>query len=95
MVRYLISSCNWIFSGFILIPKSALARFELHLVSSQFAKGLLQVDYMPIYFGALNWHIINIDLHILANLELEYFIVEVLVGGSHILQTERYYFIII
>lgn len=43
--------------------------------------------------GALDEPVIDVDIYVMTDLVLEDLIDQLLIGGSYIFQTERYYFI--
>ena len=76
-------------------PKGAHRRIQLHAVLSEHGEGLSEVVDMVSHARAFDHHVINVGLHVLADLVGEDLIDHPLVDGSGILQPEGHYFVIV
>ena len=68
--------------------EDTLIGVQLHVVFLQDAKDLLLMLCMVGRLQTIDEHVIDIDLHHLANLVGEHLVDEALVGGLHILEAE-------
>ena len=65
--------------------KSALRKIEFHLILLEGDKGLLEIFNVGSRGFALDKHVVHIQLHVLSDLILEYFIYEALIIHTYIL----------
>lgn len=75
--------------------ENILAWIQLYLMLMKCIEGFFHVFDVVGLFGALDEHVVNVDLHILTNLVFENLIDQSLIDSSCIFQIKRCYFITI